>query len=226
MAESLVGIGLYTPSEAGRLLDVPAGKIRRWLSGHEANGTYYPALWSPQVDLDDDTLHLGFRDLMELRTAHLFLREGISAQAIRKAIGIAREMIGDDRPLSTRRLKTDGKTIFLEVATTQDEPRLLDLLKRQYAFKRIVDASLRDVEFSGNEPSKWYVGSRGSGVVVDPTRSFGQPIEEQTGIPTAVLAAAARASGNVARTASEWEVPKRAVERALQFETDRTPKAA
>ena len=84
--EGLVGVGLYTPAEAARLLRIPASKIVRWLRGHDANGRWYERLWQPQVQLGDGRVYLGFRDLMELRTAHAFMEAGVSAIMIRRAI--------------------------------------------------------------------------------------------------------------------------------------------
>src|SRR5689334_675393 len=140
-ADNLIGIGLYTPAEASRLLRIPAGKLVRWLRGHEVKGHWYERLWQPQVDLGDGKIYLGFRDLMELRAADAFMKAGVSAIMVRRAIEEARKYIDDERPLSTTRFKTDGRSIFLEIADKDNDPKLLDLFKRQYAFKRIVEAS-------------------------------------------------------------------------------------
>lgn len=113
---NLVGIGLYTPREAQRLIGVPTPKIVRWLKGHTAKGKRYDPLWRPQVDLGDGEFALGFRDLMEMRTAAAFMASGVSAQVIRRAIVEARKLVGADHPLSTTRFRTDGRSVFLEIA--------------------------------------------------------------------------------------------------------------
>jgi hypothetical protein len=41
---ALIGIGLYTPQEAERLIHVPARKIARWLAGHAFSGKRYEPL--------------------------------------------------------------------------------------------------------------------------------------------------------------------------------------
>ena len=89
MAE-LIGIGLYTPAEAQRLLGVPSRKISRWLRGHRIRERDYPPLWTSQVGTDEGRLCLGFRDLMEVRVAAEFIRSGISPQRARAAIILAR----------------------------------------------------------------------------------------------------------------------------------------
>ncbi len=214
----LVGIGLYTAIEAQRLLGVSASKIRRWLSGHERKGVHYDALWAPQVNLNDDRVYLGFRDLMEVRAANQFILAGVSPHAVRRAIQLAQEYVDAERPLSTTRFKTDGRTIFLKIAEGEEDEKLLDLFKRQYAFSKIMEASLKDVEFEGITPTRWWIRSQKAGIIVDPQQSFGQPIEHETGIPTAVLAQAVKAEGSVAKAARAWMVDKKHVQRAVKFE--------
>jgi uncharacterized protein (DUF433 family) len=226
MLDELLGVGLYTPVEAQRLLGIPASKIRRWLKGHGIGNRSYPALWHPQIDLGDDSLYLGFRDLMELRTAHQFIVAGVSAQRIRRAIIEARKHVDDERPLSTTRFRTDGRTIFLEIASEEHDAKLLDLFSRQYAFSRIIDRSLKDVEFDGLSPARWWIGSEESGIVIDPGRAFGQPIDNETGVPTATLAHAAKAEGSTRAAARAWQVPEVTVRRAVKFENGLADMAA
>jgi hypothetical protein len=220
----LVGIGLYTPAEAARLLAVPAAKISRWLRGHSANGRDYDPLWSPQVDLGDGKTYLGFRDLMEIRVAAAFIMAGVSAQRVRTAIELAREIVGIDRPLSTDRFRTDGRDIFLRVVEQDDDgyerARLLNTFRRQYAFAEIIDPSLKGVEFDdAGVPMLWRPRGKRGLIVVDPARSFGQPIDEPSSVPTAVLAAAGRQEG-IDMAARAYEVPPASVRRAMAFEDE------
>ncbi|MFI0842608.1 hypothetical protein [Mesorhizobium sp. IMUNJ 23232] len=218
--ESLVGVGLYTPAEAARLLRIPAGKIVRWLHGHAVKGKWYDSLWSPQVELGDGKTYLGFRDLMELRTADAFMQAGVSAIMIRRAIVEAQKFIDEERPLSTTRFVTDGRSIFLEIADQTGDAKLLDLFKQQYAFKRIVESSLKGVDFEGIAPIRWWPAGKNQKIVVDPERSFGQPIESDSGVPTAALAAAVAAEGSAEAAARIWQVPVQAVARAVRFESE------
>ena len=67
LMDNLIGVGLYSPAEAGRLLRVPAAKIARWLRGHRISYHEYKPLWTPQIELEDGRIYLSFRDLMEVR---------------------------------------------------------------------------------------------------------------------------------------------------------------
>jgi hypothetical protein len=228
--DALIGVGLYTPTEAGRLLQVPPKKITRWLRGHTIGNHQYPALWSPEVSIDDQRMFLGFRDLMEVRVADAFIRAGVSAVRVRRAIEIAREIVGQDHPLATNRFRTDGREIFLQVIETdetgQQRERLLNLFRKQYEFKGIIEPILKTVDFSEDgAPVLWWPKGRPGQIVLDPKRAFGQPIEASSSVPTATLAAAARQEG-IKGAAQAFEVSEAAIVRALQFEDSLMPRLA
>ena len=203
-----------------------APRLTRWLRGHKVNGQRHEALWTPELDLGDEKVYLSFRDLMEARVAARFVERGLSAQKVRRAINLAREVVGD-RPLSTTWLKTDGRAVFLQAATeTGSEPKVINLFTRQFAFNAIIERTLRDVEFDGPRPVRWWPFGARLGVVIDPRRSFGQPIEQDTSVPAAALAGAAAAEGSPEAAARAWQVPVRAVRRALRFQKRLEQKAA
>ena len=130
----LIGMGVYTPAEASRLVGVPSAKIVRWLRGHDIHETYYPPLWRPQIDLGDDHVYLGFRDLMEVRVANAFIERGLSPHKVRRAIEIACQLLMEKRPLSTARFRTDGRTVFLQVLKEDGADQMIDLFRSQHVF--------------------------------------------------------------------------------------------
>lgn len=216
--DNLIGIGLYTPAEAAKLVQVSSAKILRWLRGHEISGKHYDPLWEPQVNLGDQGIALGFRDLVEIRVAAAFIERGLSAQKVRRAILLAREIIGDERPLSTSRFRTDGRSVFLQIGEEEGGAKLIDLFKNQYAFREIMERSLSNIEYGdGGVPTRWWVLGKSRSIVIDPTRCFGRPIEAETSVPAEVLAEAVKAEGSIEAAAQGWDVPIRAVKRAVAF---------
>jgi uncharacterized protein (DUF433 family) len=219
--KSLLGIGFYTVPEASRYTGVAAGKIRRWLRGHDYvhRGERHHAepLWRSQIELADDELHLGFRDLVELRVVNAFINEGFSPWRVRQGLSAARELADDERPLSTLRFQTDGRTIFLPVAEEAGDPHLIDIFSRQLAFRRILAPCLRDIEFERDLPVRWRIGGPLRRIVIDPLRSFGKPIDDETGVPIDVIAQAEIVEGSVEKAARAYAVPVRAVEQAAAF---------
>ncbi|QFT29426.1 hypothetical protein FIV00_02915 [Labrenzia sp. THAF82] len=224
MRDDLFGIGLYTPVEAERLLKVPSRKISRWLRGHQIKGKgNYEPLWTPEVDLEDGKVFLGFRDLMEVRVASAFIECGLSARRVRTAIDEARRIIGQDHPLATNRFRTDGREIFLHVIETGEDgeqrERLLNLFKKQYEFKGFIEPILKTVDLGEDgTPSAWWPAGRRFLIVIDPARAFGAPIDSASSVPTSVLANAAREMG-LREAARAYEVSESSVRNALEFET-------
>jgi hypothetical protein len=215
----LIGIGVYTPAEASLLLGVPSRKIVRWLRGHRAGEQRHPRLWRPQIDLGDGRIYLGFRDLMEVRVANAFIERGPSAQKVRRAIEIARDMPMEERPLSTARFRTDGRTVFLQVLREDGSDQMTDLFRSQHVFREMIEPSLRNIDFNdGGVPLRWWPHGKQARIVVDPLRAFGQPIDADSGVPAAVLSAAAEGEGSPEQAARVWAVPVSAIRRAREFQ--------
>lgn len=217
---SLVGLGLYTPAEAARLIKVPAAKLTRWLKGHGSGNRIYAPLWRGQVSLGDDKLYLGFLDLVQSRMAAAFIDAGLSPQKVRRALVLARELIEHDHPFATSRFRTDGRTLLLEALSDDEDDRpLVDLFKRgQYVMHKVIEPSLKGIDFDTDIAARWWPKGRASDIVLDPTRQFGQPIIESVGVPTSILNATAEAEGSVVRAAQLFRVSPAVVQRAIDFE--------
>lgn len=219
---SLVGVGLYTPAEAEKWTGVPAKKIIRWLQGHDIGKHKYNPLWSPQIDIGDGHVYLGFLDLVQARMAAAFIAEGLSPQKVRKAIILGRDIVASDYPFASARFRTDGRTVILQVLDAREDDRLIDLLRGgQYLMKRVIEPSLKGIDFDDDLAARWWPLGKAKGIVVDPARQFGQPIDAETGVPTAVLAQAVEAEGSVDKAAQVYMVSVSAIRRAVLFEQRR-----
>lgn len=220
----LFGVGSYTMREAARLLQTPTANISRWMKGYSyrRDGKVYhsPPLWEAQWPMEEGShTELGFRDLVELRFVKAFTEAGVGLLAIRNCLDFARRLVDDDRPFSTRRFRTDGKTIFLESAKqTSGEMELLDLKRRQYAFGQIIERTFKDLDIEADAVARWRPFNGKASIVIDPNRSFGQPIAAETGVPTIVLAQAVDAEGSQERVARLFDVPLAVVRDAVRFE--------
>lgn len=226
MIQAAFGIGAYSVVEAGRLLGVPAATLRHWILGysydHHGPRVEQEPLWRPQYGLDQDEPLLGFRDLLEARIVRGFRRQGIGLPTIRACLRFAREIVEDDHPFSTRRFKTDGQRLFLETG----EGSLVDLKLRQNVFKRVVEPSFVDLDFDAEAASRWWLLPHKRTIVLDPARSFGQPIVAKSGVPTARIAQAVTAEGSVRRVAQIFELQPSLVKDALAFEQRKMDKLA
>lgn len=213
---SYLGVGVYSATQAARLIHAAPLSIRRWLGGYEN----YPPLWTTQLPATDGQLRLGFLDLMELRFVREFRGYGVSLQHIRKVIRKARDLIRPNHPLSTRTFRTDGRDILADVANETGDHRLLNLRNEQWGFEEAIGPSIvADVVFSDNDwAEQWWPVGRDRGIVIDPKRAFGQPILARFGIPTRMVAITAKTEGDFKKAADILGISREAARDALDFE--------
>ncbi len=225
-----LGLGMYTLSEASRLIHADTRAINRWLYGYDygiGKGSTHvrkhsDPLWSPQYAVNEfGEKIIGFHDLLELRIVREFVRRGVSLQVIRHCLSTARQIFEAEYPFTSRRFATDGETTFLDaVRQGGTESEMLNLRTRQYAFREIIKDSLyAGIEYAGDFASRWYPVARSKVVVVNPTIDFGHPIVEESGIPTASLYATYLAEDkNRTVVAQIFEIPAKHVAAAVRFE--------
>lgn len=82
-----------------------------------------------------------FRGLVELKTANVLRKEGLSLQRLRKVLSYLRKEFKDiNKPLAELTFLTDGNTVFV---LDRDAEALLDVLRRQFVlsipFGKIVE---------------------------------------------------------------------------------------
>jgi DNA-binding transcriptional MerR regulator/uncharacterized protein (DUF433 family) len=219
---ALVGIGFYSTSEASRLLDISVRNIRRWLGGydyrHRGELLHVAPLWTPQLPRHDDHIELSFRDLIELRFVQEFIKAGLGLKTIRHCLAYARDCVNDERPFSTRRFQTDGKTIFLESATASGDETLLDLKQKQYTIKEVIERTFKDLDIENDAVSRWRPFKGKSSIIIDPALVFGQPTTAIYNVPTIALAQAVTAEGSDKAVSALYEVPLSVVRDAVAFE--------
>lgn len=219
-----IGKGVYSLAEAQRLTGVPRATIRRWAQGYAYRAGEDERFSTPVIGTEvppvDGTPVLDFSDLLEVRFLEAFRRYGVSLRVIRLASRRAQEFLGRTHPFSTRIFKTDGRTILAEIARGTGDPLLLDLVKDQFEFKRIVDPYLyQGIEYDDlHEPMRWWPLGDDRHVVVDPERSFGRPIVVPGGVPTNLIAWGVEVEGSEEVVAKWYDVPVEAVRDAVEFE--------
>src|SRR5690606_4780903 len=99
-----------------------------------------------------------------------------------------------------------------------DEAKLIDLKKKQYVFKQVIESTFKDLDIEDDTVTRWRPFHGKKSVVIDPTRSFGQPIAAEFGVPTTALADAVQSEGSTEYVAKLYEMSVSAVRDAVQFE--------
>lgn len=220
--DGLIGKGLYSAPDAARLTAVPAGRIDHWLRGrsrsYRGEQVFDEPLWVPDVPDVDGQLFLSFRDLIEVRIVDRFRAHGLSLPYIRKVVEAARLIVGERYPFSSGSFKTDGRRLYQEVVSRTDEPRLIEVVGGQHAFHSIISIGLKDVEFEDGVLALWRPEAGREDVVLDPRRSFGQPILVESGTSTSIIKLAFERGRGPRETSRDFEISERAVRSALAFE--------
>jgi uncharacterized protein (DUF433 family) len=241
----LTGIGLYPLPEAARLAQLDTRTARRWAEGYSfishgerrlSPGVMPLAL--PRIGKERDVT---FSELLTLRLVRGFRAVGLSLPTIKRVAAKAAVDFGLPMPFVSRRFRTDGRKVFIELRqqhSDNDEPavprrerELIEVLTGQQAFADVVEPSLfADVDWQDDLASRWWPLGIERSVVIDPSVLFGAPRLNETSVPTAAVAAAVRAEGGgdtAATAAAEWYgIPVPAVWDALKFETEWLSRAA
>ena len=217
MQNSLLGVGLYSVSEAARLTKISPQRIRRWLRGYSLRLKDGVKIQAPVVKraapVGLGTVLLTFADLLEVRLVDAFLSKRVSLQTIRIAAEKAQREWGANHPFLSRRFKVSGRTLFLELIQGP-----YDFLRNQTYFREVIGPYLEDVDFDGHEARRWWPLGRGKKVVIDPSICLGKPIVAKHGIPTGVISMAVEADGSVDRVARWYGISSGAVKAAVDFE--------
>jgi len=227
LPEAAFGVGIYSFADAARFVDAPARELRRWARGYAYSGsdgkarTSPPLLTAPQLDAADFD-GVGFRDLLELRFVKVFRDHGLSLHAIRRAAENARDLFHSTHPFTCKRFQTDGRSIFATVQEETGDESLVDIVKRQNVFTKIVSPALyAGIDFDDQQGAlRWFPMPNSRQIVLDPEHGFGQPTIVKTGVPTvAIMDALTAENGDVERVARLFDISRDAVLKAKQFET-------
>ncbi|HVX88993.1 MAG TPA: hypothetical protein VG940_08710 [Gemmatimonadales bacterium] len=226
-----LGLGIYTRAEAARLLGMTPGRVGRWVAGY----TYWlregrqrpdrrkqPPVIRTELPQLGTVLALSFLELMELRVVKALTDKGLSLQHVRAAARIAGKEFDTRHPFASRRVFTDGTSIFSAVDDHPSAPNVVKWRKGeivQVVAGPIFAQFLSEIEFDSATAlaRRWWPCGRKYPVLLDPAIAFGAPVAEKTGIRTTTIARYCRHT-NASETAEAFELPKRVVEAALHFE--------
>lgn len=221
--QNFFSTGIYMVPDAARLSGVSTWRIRRWLRGYrfrtKKREYHSRPLWNGQLEPIDGSLALGFFDLIEIRFVDAFLKAGVSWTILRAAHERGVKLFANPHPFCMNRFATDGRDIFVELHKKTGETSLLEIVRSQHVFAQITRPFLKELEFDAVDTLlRWRPNTTHRLVVLDPARSFGRPIVTKHGVPTEVLAAAAKASSSVQEVCRWYEVGKADIEDAVEFE--------
>jgi uncharacterized protein (DUF433 family) len=219
-----LGKGVYTLTTAAKILRINPRKMRRWINGYTYQKNMECRSKKPLFKTDfiynSDDVIISFLDLTELLFIKTFIQYGISVQKIRKAAINAANLLDTSHPFAVREMFTDGKTIFAKIAQDENDTSLLDLIKEQFQLGKIIEPLLyKCIDFDeNNHAERWWPLGKKEGIVLDPSRSMGQPILNNYNVKTELIYELYK-TGHSINEISEWyELEKKAIELAINYE--------
>lgn len=222
----IIGTGFYPLNQAARLVGAEPRALRRWLRGYSrkyhGGQVRSEPLWRTQLqdeELPEDVI--GFRDLLEARMVTAFVRHGVDLKVIRATIDAAAQHFDIAYPLTQQQFLTDGKRIFLQaMEQATDEPKMIDVLRKQFVFSDIIKPSLyAGIEYGKDGAVRWFPLGKRKTIVLDPALQFGTPVIANAGIPTDTIYASYLAEGrDKEMVARVFDITPKLVSDAVEFE--------
>lgn len=200
----------YMVGEAARYARVSAKTVADW---HRVGGRKAVTL-SPR----EKRAALSYMQLIEVAVVAAFREAGEPLNCIRAAREYVSKTLKSEFPFAEYRFKKEGKRLLLDYEQVEGERgkgKYLDATQGgQLVWEQFVSSRLQEFSYEdGGIAIRWRVAGP---VIIDPRVSFGTPAID--GIPTWVIKGRWEAGESIADIASDFELKKLDVRKALAFE--------
>jgi uncharacterized protein (DUF433 family) len=210
---------LYSTGEAAQFLQLPRGTLKRWLEGVTVSGRFYlPVIRDEPTGSDDVT----WAEFVEAGFLREYRARGVSLQHMRPFVERARNRTGVPYPLAHFRPLIENRRLVYDLQQESNLEAGLYLVRPgrsqdEFQLAPPVEQFLLKVEFAPEGyVNRFMPQGPESPVAIDPERSFGIP--QIRGVRTEALAEAVNAGEPVAEVADEWDLDRRDVKAALEWE--------
>lgn len=204
-----IGQGVYTLAELRLFVTFYAGpdagdNVLTWLkralnpAGHRSRQADY-----------------SFSDLVSLLVVSELVGHGLRMRTIKGSELYLREQVGVDRPFTHRKLKTDGRDVFID----GPHPSQLEVTGSaggQQVQAKSVSDFVREIDYSGDWASLWRPAPY---VEVNPNRQFGEPTVAGTRVLTRDVYETAR-EASISAAAACFDISEEAVVSVVDFEKE------
>lgn len=218
MVASLLDREIYSYGDVDRLVGLHPGTARRWLDGYSRGDRFYEPVLREQTTGSDAVT---WGEMVEARLLAEFRSKKVSLQRLRPAIIRLREEFGP-YPLAHARpfLDVEGRELVRNVQDSVGLDEKLYLVVVRNNQTMITEATDR-FQSSVKYNQSGFVQSlrperRTPAVVMDPARTFGQPMIRN--VRTDVLAEDFRAGTSREEIAELYDLTAEQVDEALRFE--------
>jgi uncharacterized protein (DUF433 family)/transposase len=219
----LVDRPTYGLAQVDRLLGLPAGTARRWIDGYERAGKQYPPVVR-ESSTGDEIATWG--EFVETRLLSEYRNAGVPLIRMRPAVEALRQELKVRYPLASARtwLRAEGRELVRVVQEKVGlDPHLALVVVdsgQMLCWSAEADSFRSAIDWSGKgddaEPRRLRPVAGIDDVVVDPLRSFGEPVVRS--VRTEIIAELIQAGESQDAIAEIYELPRSSVEAALRYE--------
>lgn len=218
-------VPLYTVAEAARFLGVPTSTFSTWAKGYVRRPPGRPVVTGAPIltslEAEGGYPAIPFIGVAEGMVLAAFRNAGVSLQHIRAVVAILEREIGIKNALASRRLYTDGAVILYDYADAKSDAELAgitEVVSQQRVFAPVVEEYLKRIEYAKDGWAATLVSPATPRpiVVVDPERSFGQPIFIRGAVRVENVVDRWRAGDPLVEVAEDFGVPTEDVEDILR----------
>ena len=213
---------LYGFADADYLANVSRGTAKRWLEGYAYYDTHGQQVVQPPITPGvqrEGQGSVSFLDLVDIAAIGRLKEVGFSLRMIREIVRNCQEILGVPRPLTTLRLKTGGREVFVDRGDV-----LLEVGRKKWmqAWNEVLEPFLQELDYDANQlVARWWPLGRSTPVVIDPEYGFGFPVVAKSGVRTEIILERFRAGDLKEQISADFNIEQVHVERALQFELQR-----
>lgn len=226
-------VPLYSVAEAARYVGVPATTFATWATGYVRRSAHRPTVTGAPL-LSTVTAARGpsvtFIGLAEGVALAAIRKTGVPMQRIRPALLALQDEFGVAHALATKRLYTDGAEVLYDfsqrstsIGTPAPVGELVVIRNGQRVFKEVIDEYLQRIEYGSDGYAKLIhlPTYRRRQVIVDPARSFGQPVFVRGAARVDDVIDRFQAGESIQEVSDEFGVPVEDLEDALRVASQR-----
>lgn len=193
--DNMLGVGIYTPSEAAFYARLTTPTLARWVHGDR---TAVPVIHAQKPENPDKIVtFLDFVQALAIRAVRREMK--VPLQKVRDAIETARKTYGVEHPFAMpHKTYLLDKDILIEIPDRNDLVQISGRHKNQLVIRQVVELYMKSLTFDENRLAVSYDAftCENRKVVMDPHRKLGKPFLPHCGYTADALVNAYRAEGN------------------------------
>ena len=218
--------GLFSISQAARLVGMNAGTLETWAHGYERKPADRPVVKQgpivTSVPAATDNRSIPFVGLVEATVVQAFRQTGLPLQQIRRALELLAHQGELEHALASSLLYSDGANVLYDYARRKGDKQLslltlTEVRTGQRVFHEVIQQYLTRITFGDQWATELIVPVTERPLLrVRPTVADGDPIFIHGGAPLSAVRSRAQAGEPVSSIARDYGVPSDDINEALR----------